>query len=54
VVLSRLFRDAPPGDPAQVLLWSTGHADVLGRPRVTSWTAKAAVEETPQVEEPRT
>ncbi|HEY8452995.1 MAG: hypothetical protein FWJ70_14850 [Micromonosporaceae bacterium] len=42
-VLTRLFPDAPEGDPAQVLLWSTGRADLAGRPRVTSWVPKAAV-----------
>lgn len=42
-VLARLFPDAPPGDPVQVLLWSTGRADLPGRPRLTSWVLKAAV-----------
>ena len=41
-VLRRLFPDAPPGDPARVLLWSTGRADLDGRPRLTSWVWKAA------------
>lgn len=41
-VLARLFPDAPAGDPVQVLLWSTGRADLDGRPRVTSRVAKAA------------
>lgn len=41
-VLARLFPDAPAGDPVQVLLWSTGRADLDGRPRVTSWIVKAA------------
>jgi hypothetical protein len=42
-VLARLFPDAPAGDPVQVLLWSTGRADLDGRPRVMSWVAKAAI-----------
>jgi hypothetical protein len=42
-VLARLFSDAPAGDPVQVLLWSTGRADLPGRPRVTSWVSRAAV-----------
>jgi hypothetical protein len=41
-VLARLFPDAPDGDPAQVLLWCTGRAELDDRPRVTSWVAKAA------------
>lgn len=44
VVLTRLFPDAPDGDPVQVLLWSTGRAELDGRPRVTSWVLKAAVD----------
>ena len=43
-VLARLFPDAPAGDPVQVLLWSTGRADLDGRPRVTSWVTKAAID----------
>jgi hypothetical protein len=43
-VLARLFPDAPAGDPVQVLLWSTGRVDGNGRPRVTSWVLKAAIE----------
>jgi len=43
-VLARLFTDAPDGDPVQVLLWSTGRAELDGRPRVTSWVSKAAVD----------
>ncbi len=42
-VLDRLFPDAPSGDPAQVLLWSTGRGGLAGCPRVTSWAWKAAV-----------
>jgi len=42
-VLSRLFPDAPEGDPAQVLLWCTGRADLDGRSRRTSWVWSAAV-----------
>jgi hypothetical protein len=42
-VLSRLFPDAPPGDPIQILLWSTGRANLDGHPRITSWEWKAAV-----------
>ncbi len=41
-VLDRLFPDAPPGDPAQVLLWCTGRGQLDGLPRRTSWTWKAA------------
>jgi len=41
-VLARLFPGAPEGDPAQVLLWATGRADLDGHPRVTSWVMKAA------------
>lgn len=43
-VLARLFPDAPDGDPVQVLLWSTGRAELDARPRRTSWIIKAAVE----------
>jgi hypothetical protein len=43
-VLARLFPHAPAGDPVQALLWSTGRADFDGRPRVTSWVVKAAIE----------
>lgn len=43
-VLARLFPDAPAGDPVQVLLWCTGRAELEGRPPVTSWVAKAALE----------
>ena len=43
-VLARLFPDAPEGDPVQVLLWSTGRAELDDRPRVTSWILKAAVD----------
>jgi hypothetical protein len=32
-VLTRLFPDAPPGDPSAVLLWCAGRAGVGGRPR---------------------
>ncbi|MGG8405836.1 maleylpyruvate isomerase N-terminal domain-containing protein [Streptomyces sp. 12297] len=42
-VLRRLFPDAPPGDPAQVLLWCTGRGELDGRPRRTAWTWQAAV-----------
>ncbi|GLW73849.1 hypothetical protein Kpho02_61470 [Kitasatospora phosalacinea] len=42
-VLTRLFPDAPPGDPAPVLLWCTGRAALDGRPRRTSWTWRAAL-----------
>lgn len=43
-VLARLFPDAPEGDPVQVLLWSTGRAELEDRPRVTSWVPKAAID----------
>lgn len=41
-VLGRLFPDAPPGDPTQVLLWCTGRGELDGLPRQTSWVWKAA------------
>ncbi|MER5353749.1 maleylpyruvate isomerase N-terminal domain-containing protein [Kitasatospora sp. NPDC002551] len=41
--LARLFPDAPGGDPADVLLWCTGRAELDGRPRRTSWSWRAAV-----------
>ncbi|WP_432191090.1 hypothetical protein [Streptomyces sp. bgisy027] len=41
-ILSRLFPDAPSGDPTQVLLWCTGRAELDGLPHRTSWTWKAA------------
>jgi hypothetical protein len=43
-VLARLFPGAPEGDPVQVLLWCTGRTDLAGRPRLSSWVAKAAVD----------
>jgi hypothetical protein len=43
-VLSRLFPEAPPGDPVRVLLWCTGRGDLPDHPRVTSWVMAAAVE----------
>lgn len=42
-VLTRLFPDAPPGDPARVLLWCTARGDLPGHPRRTSWTWRAAL-----------
>lgn len=37
-VLGRLFPDAPPGAAAwTTLLWSTGRADLPGRPRPATW-----------------
>ncbi|GIE35812.1 hypothetical protein Ait01nite_088570 [Actinoplanes italicus] len=42
-VLDRLFPDAPPGDPVQALLWSTGRIALPGRPRLTGWKLKAAL-----------
>ncbi|WP_354639937.1 maleylpyruvate isomerase N-terminal domain-containing protein [Kitasatospora camelliae] len=42
-VLARLFPDAPPGEPAEVLLWCTGRGELDGRPRRTSWSWRAAV-----------
>lgn len=42
-VLDRLFPDAPPGDPARVLLWCTGRGELDGRPRRTSWVWTAAL-----------
>ncbi|MER5705435.1 maleylpyruvate isomerase N-terminal domain-containing protein [Micromonospora sp. NPDC002296] len=43
VALDRLFPEAPPGPPAQVLLWMTGRTEFDGRPRRTSWTWQAAL-----------
>ncbi|WP_405096472.1 hypothetical protein [Micromonospora sp. NBC_01412] len=43
VALDRLFPEAPPGPPAQVLLWMAGRAEFDGRPRRTSWTWRAAL-----------
>jgi hypothetical protein len=42
-ILTRLFPDAPDGDPADVLLWCTGRIALPGRDRRTSWILKAAV-----------
>ncbi|MFJ2782204.1 maleylpyruvate isomerase N-terminal domain-containing protein [Kitasatospora sp. NPDC087315] len=42
-VLARLFPDAPPGEPADVLLWCTGRGELNGRPRKASWTWRAAL-----------
>ncbi|WP_431911600.1 maleylpyruvate isomerase N-terminal domain-containing protein [Micromonospora carbonacea] len=42
-VLARLFPDAPPGPPAEVLLWMTGRAELDGRPRRAAWTWQAAL-----------
>ncbi|WP_246536616.1 hypothetical protein [Saccharopolyspora endophytica] len=37
-VLDRLFPEAPAStDPWAVLLWSTGRADLPGRPRLVTW-----------------
>jgi hypothetical protein len=41
-VLDRLFPTAPPGDPVEVLLWSTGRGELDGHDRLTSWVLKAA------------
>lgn len=43
VVLGRLLPDAPRGDPVQILLWSTGRAELAGHPRIASWVWKATV-----------
>jgi hypothetical protein len=43
-VLSRLFPDAPAGEPAGVLLWCTGRAALDDRPRRTAWRMRAALE----------
>lgn len=42
-VLSRLFPEAPPGDPVDVLLWCTGRLDLPDRPHQTDWVWKAAL-----------
>ncbi|MFJ4781699.1 maleylpyruvate isomerase N-terminal domain-containing protein [Streptomyces sp. NPDC088762] len=44
-VLHRLFPDAPPGDPARVLLWCTGRGELDDRPRRSSWSWQAALPE---------
>ncbi|MFL6136801.1 MAG: hypothetical protein ACJ74O_03260 [Frankiaceae bacterium] len=36
-VLARVLPDAPPGDPADALLWSTGRIALPGRPRRQKW-----------------
>lgn len=43
-ILRRLFPEAPPGDPAQVLLWCTGRGELPGLPRRTSWVWRAALD----------
>jgi Mycothiol maleylpyruvate isomerase N-terminal domain len=43
-VLARLFPDAPSGDPVSTLLWATGRGDLAGRPRLTSWVLRAALD----------
>ncbi len=43
-VVRRLFPDAPSGDPASVLLWCTGRGELVGRPRRTAWSLRAALE----------
>ncbi|GAA1646666.1 maleylpyruvate isomerase N-terminal domain-containing protein [Actinoplanes couchii] len=42
-VLSRLFPDAPAGDPSEVLLWCTGRIALPAHPRRTSWKMRASV-----------
>ena len=42
-VLSRLFPQAPAGDPAEVLLWCTGRIALDGRPRRTEWRWASSV-----------
>lgn len=41
-VIDRLIPDAPAGEPAQVLLWYTGRAELDGQPHQTSWGWHAA------------
>jgi hypothetical protein len=36
-VVTRLFPDAPAGDPAQVLLWCCGRVALPDRPRLETW-----------------
>jgi hypothetical protein len=43
-VLERLFPNAPSGPTAQALLWCTGRVELPGRPRLSSWVWKAALE----------
>ncbi|MGF7239014.1 MAG: hypothetical protein ACQSGP_29285 [Frankia sp.] len=42
-VLTRLFPDAPSGEPDPILLWCTGRTDLPGRPRPSSWVWRAAL-----------
>jgi uncharacterized protein (TIGR03083 family) len=42
-VLTRLFPDAPPGDPFRSLLWCTGRTALPDRPRLTDWKLRAAI-----------
>ncbi|MEV6305480.1 hypothetical protein AB0M02_39120 [Actinoplanes sp. NPDC051861] len=42
-VLARLFPNSPGGDPAEALLWCTGRIALPHRPRLESWTLRAAV-----------
>lgn len=43
VVVSRLVETSYTDDPASLLLWATGRADLPGRPRVGDWVWRAAV-----------
>jgi hypothetical protein len=43
LVVQRLFPSAPTGDPAHVLLWSTGRIALPQHPRRDSWTLHAAM-----------
>ncbi|WP_306205199.1 maleylpyruvate isomerase N-terminal domain-containing protein [Actinoplanes sp. RD1] len=47
LVLARLFPHAPAVAPPEALLWCTGRAALPGRPRLTSWTLKAALDPAP-------
>nr|WP_305783455.1 maleylpyruvate isomerase N-terminal domain-containing protein [Actinoplanes lichenis] len=47
LVLARLFPNAPTAGPAEALLWCTGRVALPGRPRLTSWVLKAALDQSP-------
>jgi hypothetical protein len=43
-VQGRLFPETPNDDPVSTLLWVTGRGDLVGRPRLTSWVVRAALD----------
>ena len=42
LVVARLLPDSPPGRASEILLWSTGRADLDGHPRVGEWVWRVA------------